>query len=155
YQARAREPFPDAVRVAADKRIAADPLPGAAQHQLERYYVSTREPGPERLREHLWESAMFTQRLYQAGFIFSAVVLVGFLLGTALVIILMLIRGFGPHEHWSEFAVRLLIAVLAFIPASQELDHALLYRMMAERVNEMIKRVEDLWDPTIPRDQLE
>jgi hypothetical protein len=155
YLDHVRLEFSKSVRDAAEQKIADDPREGPAQHQLQRYYASERPPGLERLRDHLLESAMFTERLYRAGWIFSAVMLTIFLTGTAIVIGLMIARGFGPQEHWGQFGVRLLIAILAFIPASQELDHALLYRTMSSEVKKLIKRVEDLWDSKIPQEQLD
>jgi hypothetical protein len=155
YHAYVSQQFPESVREAAKRRMSSDPQPGPQQNQLSRYYHSSREPSLERLRDHLLESAMFSQRLYHAGWTLSIWVMGGFLLTALVVLGAMAYQGLAPGAHWGEFSIRLLITLLAFIPASQELDHAMLYRMMSERLSELIKRVEKLWDPAIPPEQLE
>jgi hypothetical protein len=131
----------------ADRRLAKDV-------QLERYYCSDREPGYLRVRDHLFESAFFSEKLYRFGSWVSLGILFGFVVVAVGVAAAMAFPGLSSEEHLARFPVRLIIAVLVFLPACQELDHALLYRLAAGRLRNLLGRIETLWDPRIPAEQL-
>ena len=135
---RARAHFSTAIQQAASRLEERDRLLGDKNTGLSAYYWSPKDSGPARLRDHLFESAIFSHRLYQAAWKFSLLCLV-VLLGAVAVVLVIL--GRGHHA----LLLRLLIALIAFLPASQELDHMLLYRMVAHHLSELLQRVESLY----------
>ena len=125
--------------------------------RLTRYYSSTRDNKELRLRDHLYESAFFSESLYRFSARVSLLILFGFLLvalGVAAVIAVPTLFDWGHVKEHAHLPVKLFIAVLVFLPACQEFDQALLYRAGARRLGELLTRVERLWDPTIPETQL-
>jgi hypothetical protein len=142
-----RPHFAPSVLLRAERRLATD-------DQLERYYCSVHAPGEQRLRDHLFESAFFSAKLYRFGSWISLGILLGFVAAAIAVAAAVAYPGLRSHEHFARFPVRLIIAVLVFLPACQELDHALLYRLGAGRLHDLLQRVEGLWDPRIPAPQL-
>jgi hypothetical protein len=127
--------------------------PDQAKRRLANYYWSPKPPGPQRLRDHLFESAIFSQHLYSAAWRFSLVCLV-VLFGAAAVVLTFLVlhhvttgtAEVSPHTPGvATLGIRILLALVAFLPACQELDHMLLYRMMEHHLEELLKRVEALY----------
>jgi hypothetical protein len=51
----------------------------------------------------------------------------------------------SPHGGLTTLVLRIVIALVAFLPACQELDHLLLYRMVQNHLGEILKRVEALY----------
>jgi hypothetical protein len=121
----------DVVRRAAALRV-------TDRERIDNYYWSKKPCDEARLRDHLYESAIFSQHLYTVAWRFSLVCLV-----------VLAIPGIGvPLLLWhrAEFTfVRVLLALVAFLPACQELDHMLLYRTVAGELSDLIKRVEALY----------
>jgi hypothetical protein len=112
--------------------------------RLFNYYYSRKPLGQLRLRDHLFESAIFSHHLYAAAWRFSLICLF-VLLGLAGTAVAVLVFGTHSEHSMTTLFVRLLIALVAFVPASQELDHLLLYRSVEVQLGELLKRVEALY----------
>lgn len=122
-----------AAREERERRAAAEGRP------VRNYYWSDKPTGAARLRDHLFESAIFSRRLYGAAFRFSLLCMI-VLLGAAAVVLGFLIFAARGGEY--SLVVRIVIALVAFLPACQELDHMLLYRMAEHHLGELLWRVE-------------
>jgi hypothetical protein len=151
--------FTQSIQLRAEKRLADDddPNPDKKKRQsLRRYYFSNRDSGPHRLRDHLLESALFSRTLYQQAFRYSLLILAVFLLSVLSIVLILGLHGIrADHARdWGELSVRLAIVMLSFLPACQELDHALVYRMMSKELSGFVERLKDLWDRKIPPEQL-
>jgi hypothetical protein len=151
---RARPHFGTAVRRSAAALEESDGRLEEKDQRLANYYYSSKPPGQARLRDHLFESAIFSHHLYGAAWKFSLACMI-VLLGAAAVVLVFLVPhttrllGFGT-AHAEEaglatLAVRLVVALVAFLPACQELDHLLLYRMVEHHLGELLGRVEALY----------
>jgi hypothetical protein len=117
-----------------------------SQKRLLNYYYSRKPWGQARLRDHLFESAIFSHHLYRTAWKFSLLCLVLLLAGAAIVVgVLVLGRDPTHHHSLTSLVVRLLIALVAFVPASQEVDHLLLYREVEHQLAGLLKRVEALY----------
>jgi hypothetical protein len=147
---------PAEAHVALEGRLGHKLLRMAAQYSAEKlrtYYSDSGEPaGPARLRELLWESSYFTSELYAAAarrsLIWSVILVAGALLAALLILPIA-----GVWMRSAPFtAARLILLVIAFLPASDELDNLMLWRAAAEQARELDGRLAHL-DPTEP-DQL-
>jgi hypothetical protein len=118
---------------------------------LVNYYWSDKAPGQARLRDHLFESAIFSHHLYAAAWKFSLLCMV-VMLAAAAVALAFLARSSGhwqaagelhsAEDHAAMLVTRVLIALVAFLPACQELDHLLLYRMVENQLGGLLPQVE-------------
>jgi hypothetical protein len=110
----------------------------ADRERISEYYWSKKPCDEARLRDHLYESAIFSHHLYTAAWQFSSVCL-----------LVLLVPGIAvPLLLWHRpglLVVRVVLAMAAFLPACQELDHMLLYRLVARELSQLIKRVEALY----------
>jgi hypothetical protein len=125
-----------------------------AKQRLHNYYYSRKPEGQARLRDHLFESAIFSHHLYAAAWRFSLVCLIA-LLGGAAIVVAVLVLGSpasGQPREIGALLVRLLIALVAFVPASQEVDHLLLYRAVEHQLGDLLKRVEALYAQPLTAD---
>jgi hypothetical protein len=110
----------------------------AKERRLLNYYWSDKPTDQARLRDHLFESAIFSWHLYSAAWKFSLLSVLGLLAG-ALVVLSFLTVGSA------NFAVRVLLTLVSFLPLCQELDHLLLYRVVSQQLARLLKRLEDLY----------
>jgi hypothetical protein len=114
--------------------------------RLLNYYYSRKPLGQARLRDHLFESAIFSHHLYSTAWKFSLICLFALLCGAGIVVAVLILGHDASHHHGAAgLIVRLVIALVAFVPASQEVDHLLLYREVAHELGELLKRVERLY----------
>ena len=76
------------------------------------------------------------------------------LFGAAVVVLTFLVVHHLPPSHAEDaphapgvvtLGIRVLLALVAFLPACQELDHMLLYRMVEHHLEELLRRVEALY----------
>jgi hypothetical protein len=125
-----------------------DLLKPEKDRRLLNYYYSRRQPGQARLRDLLFESAIFSHHLYAAAWRFSLICL-AVLLGLAAIAVTALVLGSGSTETMGALWLRLLIALVAFVPACQEVDHLLLYRSVEEQLGQLLGRVEGLYAETL------
>lgn len=118
------------------------------EHGLAKYYWSDKPTGPERLRDHLYESALFSHQLYSAAWKFSltSMILLVFVAG----VILYLLSG-----GTTKLGLHMLIALVAFLPACHELDHLLLYRMAAHDLAGLLPHVKSLYATALPQGQID
>ena len=142
-------------RRAADLQAHDQQLPEKEQ-RLFNYYYSRRPLGqPRSCAITFFESRgdLPAHHLYAAAWRFSLICFVVLLVlaGTAVAVLV-----FGAHSEHSmtTLFVRLLIALVAFVPASQELDHLLLYRAVEEQLGELLKRVEALYAEALEGTQI-
>jgi hypothetical protein len=136
-EAEFREEFDADVQARAAARLEHDGrLPPGKQ--LASYYWSPKPCAEARLRDHLYESAIFSQHLYTAAWQVSLVVLFLLLLPALAVPLLVW------HSH-GMLVLRVVLVLVAFLPACQELDHLLLYRWVARELASVVKRVEALY----------
>jgi hypothetical protein len=112
------------------------------QQRLFNYYYSTKKLGQKRLRDHLFESAIFSHHLYAFAWKFSLACLVVMLVAAGAVVMVLALG-----HHATPF--RLLIALIAFVPASQEVDHLLLYHTVEHQLSLLLKRVERLYSDAL------
>lgn len=124
------------------------------KRRLRNYYLSDKEVGQARLRDHLYESAIFSHHLYAAAWKISAAALV-VLLGLGAIVLCFLLLGThellghgNARDSFPSLAVHALIALVAFVPACQELEHLLLYQLAQQQLGDLLRRLEDLYgDP--------
>jgi hypothetical protein len=130
--------FGRGARQKADALAAKDQQLPEKEKRLLNYYSSDKPTGQARLLDHLFESAFFSQHLYSVTWQFSLLSVLVFL-AVALVVVGVLMAGSA------NFAIRVLIALLGFLPLCQELDHLLLYRVVSHQLNPLLTRVESLY----------
>jgi hypothetical protein len=126
-------------------------LPEKARY-LSNYYWSDKPPGLPRLRDHLFESAIFSHHLYTSAWKISLGLLAIMLVFAAAVLAILIKRTTGLLNV--EVLGRVLIALVAFLPACQEVDHLLLYRMARDQLNDLLKHVEALYAISSSSDEL-
>jgi hypothetical protein len=130
--------FSQDVHRKSDALAAKDKTLPEKERRLLNYYWSSKPTGQARLRDHLFESAIFSQRLYSAAWMFSLVSMVILLVGALFVVALLL-------GNSTNLVLRVIIAVIAFLPSCQELDHMLTYRLVSEQLKSLLHRVEKLY----------
>jgi hypothetical protein len=143
-----KEEFPTGVRSSALALEQKDKQLPDQDQRLANYYLSDRDDGPKRLRDHLLESAIFSHHLYSFAWKSSFGLMIALLVG-AIVVWRFLLLGQGL------VAFRVLVAVMAFLPLSQELDHVLLYKLMANQLSVLLGRLEHLFLDRLSAEQLD
>ena len=121
---------------------------------LANYYWSNKAGGPERLRDHLYESAIFSHQLYGAAWKFSLTCLISFFILATLIAIAIFAFHIAEVDRVGTMIGRIVIVLVSFLPACQELDHLMLYRLAEEQLSELLKNVEALYAEPIGHDQL-
>jgi hypothetical protein len=111
------------------------------QEYLANYYKSTEPPGRGRMSDLLRQSIFFSAELYttaaRRSLIWGTVLLSG-----AFLVALLVLPSVAAWMGTATFtAARLFIVVVAFLPASDELDHLTLWNGAAERARSLDLRM--------------